>query len=56
MSTQDGGSQPPAYVDALLAVCATACFVLAHFHIGDFEVVFWLGVTFNLMLIVEQTS
>jgi hypothetical protein len=38
------------YWNSFIILLATTAFVAAHFHIGNYEVGFWLGVTFNLMV------
>jgi hypothetical protein len=38
------------HLNSFVILVATAAFVAAHFHLGNSDVVFWSGVTFNLMV------
>ncbi len=49
MSRRPGEPEPP-YVEAMLGVCATLGFLASYFRIGDSDLVFWVAVTFNVML------
>jgi hypothetical protein len=46
----DHGRQTRESFDFVMLLLATAGFLAAHFHIGDADVVFWVSVTFNLMV------
>jgi hypothetical protein len=56
MDDRDYKQQTRETADFIILLLATAGFLAAHFHIGDSDAVFWVSVTFNLMVAFGLTT
>jgi hypothetical protein len=56
MDDQDYKLRTRETADFVMLLAATACFLLAYFRVGDSDAVFWLGITFNLMVAFGVTT